>query len=120
MTCRPIPLTIPAFTQLDRANRDDTHDWVKVCEWLQEGSAQVWSINDEGYVLTLANADDEIEVLMAGGENARKNVPVWEAAMIAFPAHKGKTLRIDGRKGWKRYLPHWEERDGVLYMKVSD
>lgn len=67
----------------------------------------------------MANEDNEIEVLLCGGERARECFPYWEAAMLAEPAHKGRTIRVDGRKGWARLLRHWERRDDVLYLKVS-
>lgn len=118
MNCWPVPIDERAFRELDRASRWERHDWVQVCDWLAEGSAQVWNVNDEAFVLTLANNDNEIEVLMCGGKNARANVPVWEAAMLSCPAHKGCTLRLEGRKGWRRYLPHWDYRDGVLTRKI--
>lgn len=107
-----------AFRALDPAARRDGHDWIELCGFLNEGSAQVWKIGEFGFVLTLANGDDEIEVLLAGGENARACIGPWEAAMTAHPAHQGKTLRIEGRKGWRRLLPHWDYRAGVLTRKV--
>lgn len=120
MICQPWTLDDRAFLALNPAVQRDGHDWVQLVEWLDEGAAQVWKIGETGYVLTLANGDDEIEVLLAGGANARACIGPWEAAMKAHPAHKGKTLRIEGREGWKRLLRHWNERDGVLYMKVGE
>lgn len=120
MNCRPHPLDEQAFLALDKAARRDGHDWLQICRWLDEGAACVWKIGETGYVLTLANGDDEIEVLLGGGKDARACAPVWEAAVKAFPAHRGKTLRLEGRKGWARIFRHWENRDGVLYMKVND
>lgn len=118
MNVRQIPLNERAFLALDKAAQRDGHDWLEACKWLDAGEAAVWQIGETGYVLTLANGDNEIEVLMAGGSDARACVEPWEAAMLAHPAHKGMTLRVEGRKGWRRLLPHWKERDGVLTMKV--
>ncbi|MEM8616614.1 MAG: hypothetical protein AAGF20_06730 [Pseudomonadota bacterium] len=118
MICYPVPLTAAAFRELDRAVKRDGHCWKELTSWLSKGVAQVWSISGHAYVLTLANEDEEIEVLLAGGERAKECVGPWEAAMRAHPAHRGKTLRIEGRKGWSRLLKHWDRRDGVLYLKV--
>ena len=120
MRCVAWLLDDRAFLALNPAAQRDGHDWLQLCEWLNDGSARVWKIGETGYVLTLANGDDEIEILLAGGSNARACIGPWEAAMTAHPAHQGKTLRIEGRKGWRRFLPHWEERaDGALYLSVG-
>lgn len=80
--------------------------------------ALIWNVGNLCWVLTMANADGEIEVLLAGGERARECFPYWEAAMLAEPAHKGRVIRVDGRKGWSRLLRHWERRDDVLFLRV--
>lgn len=120
MTCYPCPLDELAVAALNPAVERDGHDWAQIVEWLNMGAAQVWQVGGRAYVLTLANGDDEIEVLLCGGKDVRPLVPVWEAAMWQYRAHIGKTFRVEGRKGWRRLLPHWQERDGVLYMKVND
>jgi len=79
----------------------------------------IWAIGNLCWVLTMANQDGEIEVLLCGGTRARECQPYWEAAMKAEPAHKGRVIRVDGRKGWSRLLRHWERRDDVLYLKVD-
>ena len=79
----------------------------------------VWNIGNLSWVLTMINADEEIEVLLAGGARARECLPHWEAAMRAEPAHKGRVIRVDGRKGWARVLKNWERRDGVLYLRID-
>lgn len=79
----------------------------------------IWNCGNLAYVLTMANTDGEIEVLLAGGEKARECIPHWERAMLEEPAHKGRVIRVDGRKGWSRLLRHWERRDDVLYLRVA-
>lgn len=78
----------------------------------------VWNVGNLCWVLTMANSDNEIEVLMVGGERVRECLPHWEKAVLEEPAHKGRVLRGDGRRGWHKILPHWERRDDVLYLKV--
>ena len=79
----------------------------------------IWAIDGKTYVLTMVNADNEIEVLLAGGSDAANCIGPWERAMLQEPAHKGMTIRVDGRKGWSRLLRHWERRDDVLYLRVT-
>lgn len=107
MTCVAVPLDMAAMKAMNAAVTRDKHDWAEIMGWIKEGAAQVWLINGTGYAMTVANVDDEIEVILAGGFDARGCVGPWEEAMKAHPAHKGKTLRIEGRKGWQRLLPHW-------------
>ena len=79
----------------------------------------IWNVGNLCWVLTMINADDEIEVLLCGGTRARECLPHWEAAMKSEPAHKGRVIRVDGRKGWARLLKHWERRDGVLFLRID-
>lgn len=87
---------------------------------LQGYGWMIWNINNLCWVLTMVNSEDEIEVLLAGGHRARECVAPWVQAMLQEPAHRAKVIRVEGRKGWSRYLKDWERRDGVLYMKVPD
>jgi len=78
----------------------------------------VWNCGNLAWVLTKVTGEGDVEVLLAGGQKARECIGPWEQAMLQEPAHKGRTIFIDGRKGWARLLRHWEHRDGVLYRKV--
>jgi hypothetical protein len=80
----------------------------------------VWNVGNLCWVLTMVNTDGEIEVLLCGGTRARECLPHWEAAMRAEPAHKGRVVRVDGRKGWRRYLRHWHcDAEGVLTKRID-
>lgn len=78
----------------------------------------IWNCGDLSWVLTKVTGEGDIEVLLAGGQKARECVGPWQQAMLEEPAHKGRTMFIDGRAGWRRLLPEWEHREGVLYRKV--
>jgi len=111
-------LSADAFLALDPAVARSNVDWFDVSLMLQ-GNGRVWNIGDTSFVFTIVNEDDEIEVLLAGGRMAADCVGPWEAAMVAHPAHQGLTLRVDGRKGWRRLLKHWDcDENGVLTLKV--
>lgn len=121
MIVRQIPLNDAAIKAMQPAVERDGHDWLQIIEWLNSGCAAVWSIGDVGYVLTLANGDDEIEVLLGGGMDARRCAGPWETAVLNHPAHRGKTLRLEGRKGWQKIFKTWELRaDGALYRRVGE
>jgi hypothetical protein len=79
----------------------------------------VWNCGNLAWVLTKVTGEGDVEVLLAGGSRARECVGPWERAMIEEPAHKGRSIFIDGRRGWSRLLPHWERRDDVLYLRVE-
>jgi len=80
----------------------------------------IWAIDGKTFVLTMVNQDREIEVLLAGGSDAANCIGPWEKAMLSDPAHKGMTIRIDGRKGWRKYLKHWDcDANGVLTKRVD-
>lgn len=120
MICCPAPLTSAAFEALDKAERVN-FNWADVAEMLRCGSGAVWQIGEDGYALTNANTDGEVEVLAAGGMKAREKVAPWEACMKAHPAHKGMTLVIrTRRKGWVKLLPHWKHKPlGNGYHELS-
>lgn len=80
---------------------------------------RVWNVGNLCWVFTCVDSAGVIEVLLCGGERVRDCLPYWEAAMKAEPAHKGRLIRADGRKGWRRILPHWDYRDGVLFLRVD-
>lgn len=120
MNVRQIALDDRAFLALNPAVQLDGHDWLKICEWLNTGCATIWKIGESGYVMTLANGDDEIEVLLGGGRDAKACAGPWEAEMLRRPEHRGMTLRLEGRKGWQRIFKDWEMRaDGALYKRVG-
>jgi hypothetical protein len=80
----------------------------------------VWNVGNLCWVLTMVNTDKEIEVLLAGGSDAKNCFGPWEKAMLAEPAHRGMTIRVDGRKGWRRYLKNWDcDANGVLTKRVE-
>ena len=93
--------------------------WQEVEGWIAEGCACVWRIGQSAWALTLANGDYEVEILAAGGSGAWRAAAPFEKAMRALPEHKGMTLRIDGRAGWRRLYRHWDcDESGVLTLKV--
>lgn len=111
-------LTEAAFRALGPAVVRANFEWPDVLDIMRGNGWAIWNCGSLSWVFTMVNTEGEIEVLLAGGREARKCVGPWETAMRNEPAHKGLTLRIEGRRGWARLLPHWERRGDVLYLKV--
>lgn len=113
-------LTPAAIRALAPALKRSNIGWIELNEYMRGEGWCIWNIGGVGYVFTLINQDNEIEVLLAGGERAKDCVPYWEAAMLAHPSHKGLTVRVDGRKGWRRLLAHWDcDADGILTKRIG-
>lgn len=112
-------LTEEAKDALSPAVAKSNITWADVYEIMQGQGWMIWNCGGLSWVFTMINTDAEIEVLLAGGREAKRCVVPWERAMVSHPAHKGLTLRVDGRKGWARLLRGWERRDDVLYLRVA-
>jgi len=112
-------LSREAFEALAPALKRSNMDWFDLFRIMRGPAWMIWNIGNVGWVFTVANEDDEIEVLLAGGKLAKECVGPWEQAMLSEPGHRGMTIRIEGRKGWRRLLPDWEWCDGILYKEVE-
>ena len=67
----------------------------------------IWPVDGGCFVLDCAT-DDALVVWLAIGKGALKALMEAEQEIAAFARRNGCTrLRIEGRKGWKRLLPHW-------------
>lgn len=124
MDVRPVPLTEQAVRDLNASVERDGHDWLTICELLQKRVAQVWRIGEQAHVLTVACEGGIIEVWACGpdGGDAKACIGHWERAMRACEAHEGRTLVIDGRRGWKRLLRHWDctdHDDGTVTLTLG-
>jgi len=113
-------LTTKSAEALNPALRYSNLDWAEVLHIMRGNGWCIWNVHGEMYVLTMINEDEEIEVLLGGGANPRRYINEWVDAMERHPNHAGMTLRVDGRKGWKRLLSNWHcDADGVLTRKVN-
>ena len=105
---------------MERCNRT----WAEIADWYRQGRACFWQIGNDAFVLTVAEGDNTIDILLAGGGGAIAAARPFEKAMLSLPEHAGKTLRIEGRAGWRRFYQDWdfEETEGgnVILTKVCD
>lgn len=123
MIVRRVPLTGEVKRQLSRSLKRSAWTWTEIEEWIAAGVAAVWQIGSDAWAITAANADDEIDVVVAGGRGAKRATQPFLEAMESLPIHRGLTLRIEGRRGWKRWCKGWhcEEAGGgdvILTKKV--
>ena len=107
MIVRRVPLDDSVKRALAPSYDRSNCDWVEIERWIAEGVAAAWQIGDSAYGVTFANEDGEIELLLGGGSGAIRHVPPFISAMENLPIHRGWTLRIEGRRGWKRFCPDW-------------
>jgi len=113
---RPVPLCERARAALADAVRRSNVTWGEVEAWLGEGAACLWEIaGGKAYAVTLASGD-EVEGLLAGGSEARSWAAQFGREMREHPLHQGRRLVVNGRAGWKRLLPDWQEVDGELRL----
>ena len=108
MIVRRVPLDDNVKRALAPSYDRSNCDWVEIERWIAEGVAAAWQIRDSAYGVTFANADDEIELLLGGGSGAIRHVPPFISAMETLPVHRGLTLRLEGRRGWKRFCAGWD------------
>lgn len=89
---------------------------------LVSGHAMVWHV-DEFTAATEVDEDGYCDVRLGGGKATRETVIKLEAALLSSPFHSNvKWLRIWGRKGWLRLLPHWKfcgMEDGLAILELK-
>lgn len=115
---KPVLLTDAIKKALNPAYEMGNCDWAEIEQAIVDYAACVWQIGEQAWIVTYANADNEIEILLCGGRGHAEVAGPFEAAMRALPAHKGKTLRLEGRKAWKRVFKNWDciEKDGGVVL----
>lgn len=109
-----------AMKAFDRAiTRSANVTWGDVLQAMSGHGWAIWNVCDQCWCFTVVNTDNEIEVWLAGGKNIRVCLSPWEAAMRAHPAHKGMRMWAEGRRGWRRLLPHWQVEGDMLTTRIA-
>lgn len=80
---------------------------------VERGHTILWP-TDDGLLLLDCATDGALVIWLCAGRNVRSWFRSAEIEVGRFAAKHGcNRLRIEGRRGWKRLLPHWEViRDG--------
>lgn len=107
MDVQPFPLTGDVKRALAKSMATSAWTWPEVEEWIAARVACCWRIGSDAWAVTAANDEDEIDIVVAGGRGANKAAPAFLKAMLELPEHRGFTLRIEGRRGWKRFCKDW-------------
>lgn len=108
MEVNQVPLTDDIKAALQPSLDCSGWDWPKIEKWMQDRVAAVWQIGGQAWAVTAANIDGEVDIIVGGGRGAIRATRPFLKAMESLPAHKGLTLRIEGRRGWKRFCDDWQ------------
>jgi hypothetical protein len=91
-----------------------------IIDKVSAGHAMGWPV-EGGFLVLERTEDDYVRIWIGCGVNVRSWWREAEIEVSAFAKEIGcKGLRLEGRKGWRRILPHWErvgEEDLVLHFK---
>lgn len=120
MHVKPVLLTEAIKQSLQPSMDTGNCTWEEIERDLANKAACVWQVGEQAWLITCVNVDDEVEILLCGGRGAFAVAGPFEAAMKALPAHKGMTLRIAGRKAWRRIFKHWDcKQEGGQFIMTS-
>lgn len=91
----------------------------EIIEETEAGRAMGWPV--EGGFLLLARTHDDAMLIWVGvGRGVRDWCADAEARVSAFAKAVGcNRLRIEGRKGWRRILPHWKQIGDDLELPLT-
>lgn len=85
------------------------HTAAEIIEEVASGKAVGWPVRD-GYLLLARTHDDALLIWVGCGRGVRNWCGEAEEQISAFAKSIGcNRLRIEGRRGWRRILPHWTQ-----------
>lgn len=93
--------------------------WSEVAAMVAARHAQLWKIDSVAVIATTVTDDGTCDIWLCGGASPRTWFSEAENVIGDFARRAGADrLRIIGRKGWRRVLPHWVEigKDGELIV----
>lgn len=87
---------------------------------VQAGKAILWPVA-EGCLVLARTADDFMLIWLCAGRNVRSWWREAEKEVGEFARSVGCVgLRLEGRQGWRRILPHWQvvsDEDMILMLE---
>lgn len=79
----------------------------EIIDEVTTGKAIGWPVSD-GFLLLARTENDEILIWLGVGKGVRNWCGQAEEQLSAFARAVGcNKLKIEGRRGWQRILPHW-------------
>lgn len=101
------PWESPWWPEIVKCAERGGHTAAEVIEETVTGKAVGWPV-DGGFLLLARTADDEMLIWLCAGENVRSWWRDAERDVSAFARAIGcRALRLEGRRGWRKILPHW-------------
>lgn len=101
------PWESPWWPEIVKCAERGGHTAAEVIEETVTGKAVGWPV-DGGFLLLARTADDALLVWIGVGRGVRNWCGEAEARVSEFARAIGcKALRLEGRRGWQRILPHW-------------
>lgn len=90
---------------------------------LAAGKAMLWHF--EGMTVTSEVDEDGVcDIRLGGGKMTREALAELEHAVLTSPFHSCiNSIRVWGRKGWLRLLPHWTfcgVEDGLVILELKN
>jgi len=90
---------------------------------LATGHAMLWHVG-EMTVTSEVDEDGVCDIRLGGGKMTRETLRGLEQAVLTSPFHSGvNSIRVWGRKGWLRLLPHWTFcgfEDGLVILELKN
>ena len=89
-----------------------------IIDKVSAGHAMCWPV-DNGFLVIERTEDDAIRIWIGCGLGVREWCGSAEREISAFAREIGcNRLLIEGRKGWRRILPHWTQIGDDLELKL--
>lgn len=96
------------------------HSAAEIIEEVSTGKAIGWPVQG-GFLLLARTADDFMLIWLCAGKNVRGWWREAEKEVGEFARSVGCVgLRLEGRRGWRRILPHWQvvsDEDMILMLE---
>ena len=90
----------------------------EIIEKVGAGHAIGWPV-DGGYLVLCRAEDDALVVWIGVGRKVRHWCGKAESDVSEFARAIGcRALRVEGRKGWRRILPHWKRVGDDLVLEL--
>jgi hypothetical protein len=90
-----------------------------IIEKVSLGHAMGWPV-DNGFLVLERTTDDKLRIWLGVGLGVRDWCRSAEREVSAFAREIGcHCLSIEGRRGWRRILPHWTQVGDDLELKLT-
>lgn len=113
------PWLSPWWGEIVKCAERGGHTAAEIIEEVSAGKAVGWPV-DDGFLLLARTHDDALLIWLGVGKGVRDWCGKAEEQVGAFAKAIGcHKLRIEGRKGWQRILPHWTRVGDDLELPLS-